>query len=750
MAVAFSPDGAHVLTGGGDPYGEAELTIWEASTGRVVRTFEGHTRELYSVAFSPDGGRIVSGGADKTIKLWDATTGQVLRTFSGYSHFVLSVAFSPDGRWVLSGSWDKPMKLWDAATGKLLLTFEGHSDYVTSATFSPDGSRVLSGSLDRTVKLWDAKTGRLIRTFGGYSVGAAGTGTSLGTGGSRHMWPGKVGGLKVAFSSDGSRVIAGSSDSTIKIWNARSGEPIAMLLNSPDEEWLALTPAGFFASSSRGRESLSIVRGLDVSSVQQYFDHLYRPDLVAEALKGDPESRYSEAARQLNIEKILQLGPAPQIELIEQRTERAQDTVRLSIRITDTGGGIGPKVVWRVNGRTQGDLTGPALEGKSSASAGRTAVLTQGLRIDPGQKNVVEITAYNGAGLLATPPFRITVDAFGATTTERPRMHVLAIGVDAYAMRDYRLRYAAKDAQEFSDALKVVGSNLFAEVRVTRLFAPHVALVNKSTIEAAFSRVAQETKPTDLFVLFLGGHGKSINGRYYFYPQDIDFAAGQRVEEHGISQDDWQKWIAKINSNKKLLILDTCESSAAAGLIRGGERERQTAMDQLQHATGDNLIAAARQAAYEGFRGHGVLTYAILETLTKSKDDGGDDRVDVDALARYVGDRVPDISQSLFGVAQTPIRRLSGQNFPLGLRVAGLLPSVAPSSTAEPGKGFVLLREERVREKPVEHASGERVLEAATAIDVIRFVGNWALIASDGLELGYVPADAVKKFTKPR
>jgi len=77
-------------------------------------------------------------------------------------------------------------------------------------------------------------------------------------------------------------------------------------------------------------------------------------------------------------------------------------------------------------------------------------------------------------------------------------------------------------------------------------------------------------------------------------------------------------WLAQITASKKVLILDTCESAAAAGLVRGRERERQTAMDQLQHATGDNLIAAARQAAYEGYRGHGVLTYTILEALTKS------------------------------------------------------------------------------------------------------------------------------------
>jgi len=703
---------------------------------------------LNSVVFSPDGTRVLSGhgsiGGPNTVRLWDAATGQLVRTFEGHSrNDVLSVAFSPDGTRVLAGSWDKPMTLWDTATGQVLQTFEGHSHFVTSVAFSPDGTRVLSGSLDRTVKLWDTATGRLIRTLAGHEVA-----TSLGDTVTRSAIIENDTRIAVAFSSDGTRIVAGSADSTIQLWNPGSGEPLAMFLNVPDGEWLVLTPAGFFASSSRGVESLSIVRGLTVTTVQQVFDTLYRPDLVAEALKGDPESRYGEAARQLNLETILKSGPAPQLELLEQKTVQAGDTVRLSVRITDTGGGIGRKVVWRVNGTTQGELTAAALDGTASPSLGRTATLTQGLRVDPGQRNRIDITAYNGAGLLASLPFRILVDAFGVTTAERPRMYVLAIGVDAYAMKGLSLRYATKDAQEFAEALRVVGSRLFSEVKVTRLFAPHVPLVTKAAIETAFSRMAQEVKPTDVFVLFLGGHGRAIDGHYYFYPQDLDFAK-QNVKEHGVGQDDWQQWLSHIVANKKVLILDTCESAAAAGLVRGGERERQTAMDQLQNATGDNLIAAARQAAYEGYREHGVLTYTILEALTKTQDSNGDDRVDVDALARHVGDRVPVISQLLSGVAQTPIRRLSGQNFPLGLRVAGLM-SDAPPPAAEGGTGFVLLRDERVREKPAEDASGERVLQAATLVDVVRFIdGNWALIASDGVALGYVPADAVKQPTKP-
>ena len=95
-------------------------------------------------------------------------------------------------------------------------------------------------------------------------------------------------------------------------------------------------------------------------------------------------------------------------------------------------------------------------------------------------------------------------------------MFVLALGVNKYRMNEYQLNYAATDATSFAKALQVVGSTLFAEVKPIALTDEQV---NEADISSAINKIAQDAKPDDVFVLFLGGHGKSIAGRYYYYPQ---------------------------------------------------------------------------------------------------------------------------------------------------------------------------------------------------------------------------------------
>ena len=113
-AVAFSPDGKTLLTGGS---GEA-ARFWNAATGKRIGSTPAHVGSTYAAAFSPDGKVVVTGGDDKLARIWDAASGESIAAPLVHTDLVLAVAFSPDGKSIFTGSADKSARLWNSATGQ--------------------------------------------------------------------------------------------------------------------------------------------------------------------------------------------------------------------------------------------------------------------------------------------------------------------------------------------------------------------------------------------------------------------------------------------------------------------------------------------------------------------------------------------------------------------------------------------------------------------------------------------------------
>ena len=227
-ALALSPAGNRIVTGSVDK----SARIWKLDN-RSVTVLKGHTGPIAAIAYSPSGDRIVTASEDRTSRLWDAESGSVIAILAGHGDRISAVAFHPAGDRVVTTSYDGTARLWDGRTGSLLRILTGHQGPVTSAVFSPSGDRVATSSKDGTAKLWDALAGVPIATLKGHDGPVSGIGYN------------PQGTLAVTWSSDPDAGMAGTGDKTARIWNARSGKPVAVLRGHEDAvTYAAFDPAG--------------------------------------------------------------------------------------------------------------------------------------------------------------------------------------------------------------------------------------------------------------------------------------------------------------------------------------------------------------------------------------------------------------------------------------------------------------------------------------------------------------------------
>jgi hypothetical protein len=103
------------------------------------------------------------------------------------------------------------------------------------------------------------------------------------------------------------------------------------------------------------------------------------------------------------------------------------------------------------------------------------------LALDPGE-NTVEVVAYNARNLLASLPAQTTITYDAPTDAEKPKLYVLAIGINAYHDEGWTppgatkrenfppLKLVVDDARSIGEALKKAGTGLYGQVIVRTAF----------------------------------------------------------------------------------------------------------------------------------------------------------------------------------------------------------------------------------------------------------------------------------------
>ncbi|GAB6018783.1 hypothetical protein CHUAL_000448 [Chamberlinius hualienensis] len=126
---------------------------------RILTKLDTHEGEVLAVKWGPRGRKFASGGSDRKVKLWEVVKDSIeLRgVLRGSNAAITSVDFNADEDLLLATSNDFASRVWTTSDERLRHTLTGHSGRVLAAKFLGDSSKVVSGSHDRTIKMWDLR-----------------------------------------------------------------------------------------------------------------------------------------------------------------------------------------------------------------------------------------------------------------------------------------------------------------------------------------------------------------------------------------------------------------------------------------------------------------------------------------------------------------------------------------------------------------------------------------------------------------
>ncbi|KAF8583454.1 WD40 repeat-like protein [Ramaria rubella] len=189
-------DAYKIVTGSRDK----TIKVWSLRTGKLKSTLRGHEGSVLCLKFDASG-FMVSGSSDRRILVWDLARGEIRNILTGHQGGVLDLRI--DKQWIVSCSKDAMIRVWDRNTLKPYCSLHGHEGPVNAVGLQ-DG-KIVSASGDGRLILWDIATASMIRTFTGYDRGLA----------------------CIEFKDD--YICAGSTDWNVKVWSASTGQCLSTL-----------------------------------------------------------------------------------------------------------------------------------------------------------------------------------------------------------------------------------------------------------------------------------------------------------------------------------------------------------------------------------------------------------------------------------------------------------------------------------------------------------------------------------------
>lgn len=190
----------------------SDAVIWNTETQERMMTLTGHTDTITAISWGPNDETIATGSRDRSAKVWIVSDGMLLHDLTGHREIVTALAWSPDGQTLVTGTdpdGGHGIYVWDTETGDLLAMFGASAP---SLAYSPNGDFIAGGG--SRVTIWDASTLEAIAQLS-YPEATNNYMTTL------------------AWSSDGQRLVTGSMDGSVLVWDIASAKEILFFEGSP-------------------------------------------------------------------------------------------------------------------------------------------------------------------------------------------------------------------------------------------------------------------------------------------------------------------------------------------------------------------------------------------------------------------------------------------------------------------------------------------------------------------------------------
>ncbi len=444
-------------------------------------------------------------------------------------------------------------------------------------------------------------------------------------------------------------VVACMGNGTLRWYRMSDGQLLLSLYVHPDrKQWVLWTPSGYYDASAGAENFLGwhVNQGEDTEAlfypVSKFRKTYYRPDVIDRILLTVDEDKAlrlaNERAQRASSQRNITQELPPTVRILQPATgsKVGSNSVQLEYSLQSPNKEPITSVKILLDGRPI------SFERGLKASGQRETVQ---IRI-PSENCTVSVIAENRFGTSPEASINLFWDGELSflSSSMKPDLYILAVGVGDYNDDSYDLDYPDDDAEGFVKVLKAQEGLLYNKVK-TKLFTNKDA--TKDNILDGLDWLIRETTQHDVAMLFFAGHGvEDTRGTFFYLPVEADQKALRRT---ALMESDIQETVAVV-TGKILVFMDACHSGnlMASNRRRGNPNIDRIVNELIQAENGAVVYSSStgRQSSLENSAwGHGAFTKALIEGLGGKAVHQSGGKVTCKSLDYYISHRVKQLTQ---------------------------------------------------------------------------------------------------------